>query len=177
MSPGTQVGPLALQQVRDDVAEQVRDAVAKGATVLCGGAAPDRPGWWYPPTVVADLTPQMRMWSEEVFGPVAGLYRAASYDEAIALANDSEFGLGSNAWTSDPTEQEHFARDLDAGAVFLNGMTTSYPQLPFGGVKRSGYGRELAAQGIREFCNVKTIWLGPAAPAGVAGPTAGAASE
>ncbi|MEN3307425.1 MAG: succinate-semialdehyde dehydrogenase / glutarate-semialdehyde dehydrogenase [Micromonosporaceae bacterium] len=177
MSAGTQVGPLALAQVRDDVVAQVADAVRHGARVLCGGEVPDRPGWWYPPTVVTDLTPQMRMWSEEVFGPVAGLYRAASYDEAIALANDSDFGLGSNAWTNDPTEQEHFARDLDAGGVFVNGMTTSYPQLPFGGVKNSGYGRELAAHGIREFCNVKTVWLGPAGPAAAYEPGAGARSE
>ena len=177
MSPDTQVGPLALAQVRDEVAAQVADAVAHGARVLCGGEAPDRPGWWYPPTVVTDLTPDMRMWAEEVFGPVAGVYRASSYEEAVALANGSAFGLGGNAWTTDPTEQEGFARDLESGAVFVNGMTTSYPQLPFGGVKNSGYGRELAAHGIREFCNVKTVWRGAAAgPAAV--PTgAGSQSE
>jgi succinate-semialdehyde dehydrogenase / glutarate-semialdehyde dehydrogenase len=177
MSEGTQVGPLALEQVRNDVAAQVRDAVERGARVLCGGEVPDRPGWWYPPTVVADLAPGMRMWSEEVFGPAAGLYRADSYEEAVALANGTDFGLGSNAWTTDPTEQEHFARDLEAGCVFLNGMTTSYPQLPFGGVKHSGYGRELAAQGIREFCNVKTVWLGPAGARAAAYPGAGGQTE
>jgi succinate-semialdehyde dehydrogenase/glutarate-semialdehyde dehydrogenase len=160
MADGTVVGPLALEQGRDDVAEQVNDAVAHGAKVLCGGEVPDRPGWWYPPTVVAELTPAMRMWSEEVFGPVAGLFRAGSYDEAVALANGTEFGLGSNAWTTDPAEQERFATDLEAGQVFINGMVTSYPQLPFGGVKHSGYGRELSAHGIREFCNIKTVWVG-----------------
>ena len=102
----------------------------------------------------------MRMYHEEVFGPVAALCRAASLDDAIALANDTEFGLGSNVWTDDPEEQAHCVRDLEAGAVFVNGMTTSYPELPFGGVKTSGYGRELAAQGIRAFCNVKTVWVG-----------------
>jgi succinate-semialdehyde dehydrogenase/glutarate-semialdehyde dehydrogenase len=156
----TDVGPLATESGRTDVEELVADAVAKGAKVLCGGSRPDRPGWWYPPTVVADITPDMRMWSEEVFGPVAGLYRASNYEEAIGIANDSVYGLGSNAWTTDPAEQEKFIADLDAGAVFLNGMTTSYPELPFGGVKHSGYGRELSAHGIREFCNLKTIWAG-----------------
>src|SRR6266536_2416948 len=162
----TDVGPLATAQGRDDVDAQVRDAVDKGARVLCGGQRPDRPGWWYPPTVVADLTPEMRMWHEEVFGPVAGLYRAASYEDAIKLANDSPFGLGSNAWTNDPAEQGRFINDLDDGMVFVNGMTTSYPQLPFGGVKNSGYGRELSAHGIREFCNIKTIWVGESRSAG-----------
>jgi succinate-semialdehyde dehydrogenase/glutarate-semialdehyde dehydrogenase len=173
MDAGTDVGPLALQQGRDDVAAQVRDAAERGARVLCGGEQPDRPGWWYPPTVVADLTPEMKMWSEEVFGPVAGLYRVGSYEEAVALANDSDFGLGSNAWTTDAAEQERFVRDLDAGMVFVNGMTTSYPELPFGGVKNSGYGRELAALGIREFCNAKTVWVGT----GSASAGAGAHSE
>jgi succinate-semialdehyde dehydrogenase / glutarate-semialdehyde dehydrogenase len=156
----TQVGPLALKQVRDDVAAQVRDAAKGGAQVLCGGEPLSGAGWWYPPTVVAGLTPEMRMWSEEVFGPVAGLYRAGDYAEAVELANGVAFGLGANAWTSDPVEQEHFARDLDAGSVFINGMVTSYPELPFGGVKDSGYGRELDGHGIREFCNTKTVWIG-----------------
>ena len=163
MADSTDVGPLATEQGRADVEEQVRDAVDKGATIRCGGERPDKAGWWYPPTVVADITPDMRMFSEEVFGPVAGLYRVGSIDEALQLANATSFGLGSNAWTEDPHEQEVFARDLDAGAVFINGMTTSFPELPFGGVKNSGYGRELSAQGIREFCNHKTVWVGDAA--------------
>jgi succinate-semialdehyde dehydrogenase/glutarate-semialdehyde dehydrogenase len=157
---GTDVGPLATEQGREDVEEQVADAVAKGATVLCGGQRPPGDGWWYPPTVVADLTPGMRMWSEEVFGPVAGLYRVSSYDEAIETANATDFGLGSNAWTRDPAEQERLVADLESGAVFVNGMVTSYPALPFGGIKNSGYGRELSAHGIREFCNIKTVWVG-----------------
>jgi succinate-semialdehyde dehydrogenase / glutarate-semialdehyde dehydrogenase len=156
----TDIGPLATEQGRDDVAEQVADAVAKGGRVLCGGERIDRPGWWYPPTVVTDMTPDMDMYAQEVFGPVAGLYRVSSYDEAIEIANGTDFGLGSNAWTSDEVEQQAFVRDLEAGAVFINGMTTSFNELPFGGVKNSGYGRELSAHGIREFCNIKTVWIG-----------------
>jgi succinate-semialdehyde dehydrogenase / glutarate-semialdehyde dehydrogenase len=179
MADGTDVGPLATEQGRTDVEELVADAVARGASVLCGGQRPDRPGWWYPPTVVAGITPQMKMFAEEVFGPVAGLYRVESNAEAVALANATPFGLGSNVWTDDGVEQELFATELDAGAVFVNGMTTSYPQLPFGGVKNSGYGRELSAQGIREFCNLKTVWVGAGGPGpgGVAAPTAGSHSE
>ena len=163
MAADTDVGPLATEQGREDVEQQVRDAVDQGARVLCGGRRPDDDGWWYPPTVVADLTPRMRMWSEEVFGPVAGLFRVSSYEEAIEVANGTSFGLGSNAWTRDPAEQERFATDLDAGSVFVNGMTTSHPELPFGGVRNSGYGRELSAVGLREFCNMKTVWMGEGA--------------
>lgn len=178
MDDATAVGPLATEQGRSDVEEQVRDALAKGATVRCGGQRPDQPGWWYPPTVVTDITPDMKMWSEEVFGPVAGVYRAESIDDALRIANDTSFGLGSNAWTSDPAEQRRFINELDAGAVFVNGMTTSYPELPFGGVKNSGYGRELSAQGIREFCNHKTVWVGDGARAtGSAGSSAGSHAE
>ncbi|WFE34859.1 NADP-dependent succinic semialdehyde dehydrogenase [Micromonospora sp. WMMD975] len=173
MDDATDVGPLASERGRDEVHDQVTDAVDKGATVLCGGEKPAGDGWYYPPTVVTDLRPEMRMWGEEVFGPVAGLYRVGSYDEAIEVANGTAFGLGSNAWTTDPAEQERFATDLDAGNVFINGMTTSYPELPFGGVKNSGYGRELSAAGMREFCNTKTVWIG----AGEAGAGAGAHAE
>jgi succinate-semialdehyde dehydrogenase/glutarate-semialdehyde dehydrogenase len=102
----------------------------------------------------------MAMYADEVFGPVAGLYRVASIDEAIELGNGTNFGLGSNAWTTDPAEQEQFVRDLDAGVVTINGMTISYPELPFGGTKRSGYGRELSSHGIKEFCNTKAVWVG-----------------
>ena len=158
--PGTDVGPLATSQGRDDVEELVADAVAKGATVLCGGERPDGPGWYYPPTVVTGVTEDVRMFHEEVFGPVAALHRVPDVDAALELANATAFGLGSNVWTRDPAEQERFVRDLEAGTVTVNGMTTSYPELPFGGVKRSGYGRELAAHGIRAFCNVKTVWVG-----------------
>ncbi|MGW9209500.1 NADP-dependent succinic semialdehyde dehydrogenase [Embleya sp. NPDC055664] len=157
---GTDVGPLAQEQGLRDVTEQVEDARAKGARIRCGGERPAGPGWYYPPTVVADLTPDMRMYTEEVFGPVAGLYRVADLDEAIDLANATAFGLGANAWTTDEAEQDRCIAELAAGAVFVNGMVTSYPELPFGGIKSSGYGRELAALGIREFCNAKTVWVG-----------------
>jgi succinate-semialdehyde dehydrogenase/glutarate-semialdehyde dehydrogenase len=156
----TDIGPIATEGGRRDLEELVADAVTHGASVLCGGRSVDGPGWFYEPTVVADVTPAMRLHLEEAFGPVATLYRVGSYDEAVALANATSFGLGSNAWTTDPEEQDRFVDDLEAGAVFVNGMTTSYPQLPFGGIKRSGYGRELSAAGIREFCNLKTVWVG-----------------
>jgi succinate-semialdehyde dehydrogenase/glutarate-semialdehyde dehydrogenase len=159
MDEETQLGPVATEQGRDDLEELVADAVAKGAKVLCGGERPDRPGWWYPATVIEGVTPEMRLWREEAFGPVATLIRVTSIDEAIEVANDTTFGLGSNAWTQDAAEQERFVNELDAGQTFVNGMTTSYPELPFGGVKRSGYGRELAELGIREFCNAKTVWV------------------
>ena len=160
LQASTDVGPLATERGRVEVEELVADAVAKGATVRCGGARLDGPGWFYPPTVVSGVAPGMRMFAEEVFGPVASVLRAADLDHAIELANAVDFGLGSNAWTDDRAEQERFVRDLQAGAVFVNGMTTSFPQLPFGGIKGSGYGRELAAHGVRSFCNLKTVWLG-----------------
>ena len=116
-------------------------------------------GWYYPPTVVSDLTPQMRMYEEEVFGPVAALFRAGDIDEALDLANATEFGLGSNVWTNDEEERSALCERPRGGVVFVNGMVTSYPELPFGGVKASGYGRELSAQGIRAFCNLKTVWV------------------
>jgi succinate-semialdehyde dehydrogenase/glutarate-semialdehyde dehydrogenase len=160
MDEQTKVGPLATEAGRADVEELVEDAVAKGARVVTGGHRLDRAGWFYPPTLIADLTPQMRMYREEVFGPVAGLFRVPDLDAAIELANDSEFGLGSNVWTDDPAEQERFVRDVEAGMVFVNGMTTSYPELPFGGVKTSGFGRELTELGMREFMNIKSVWVG-----------------
>ena len=160
MKDGTDVGPLASEQQRDDVEHLVADAVAKGARALCGGAAPEGPGFYYPPTVLAGITPEMRVHTEEVFGPVATLYRVPDIDAAIELANSTEFGLGANAWTSDEAERARFIRDLTAGMVFIDGNVTSYPQLPFGGVKSSGHGRELSVQGIREFCNIKSVWVG-----------------
>jgi succinate-semialdehyde dehydrogenase/glutarate-semialdehyde dehydrogenase len=160
MLDSTDVGPLASEQQRDDVEHLVADAVAKGAHALCGGAAPEGPGFYYPPTVLAGITPEMRVHLEEVFGPVATLYRVPDIDAAIELGNVTEFGLGANAWTNDEAERARFVRDLDAGMVFINGNVTSYPQLPFGGVKSSGYGRELYHQGIREFCNIKSVWVG-----------------
>jgi len=156
----TDIGPLANEQGLLDVEEYIGDAVAQGARVLCGGQRVDGPGYFYPPTVITDVTPAMRMFFEEIFGPVAQLFRVRDADEAIALANATVFGLGSNIWTTDAEEQERFVRALDAGAVFVNGMTTSYPELPFGGVRESGFGRELSSQGIRAFCNIKTVWIG-----------------
>jgi len=160
MDEDTQVGPVASERGRADLEELVADAVEHGATVLCGGERPDGPGWYYPPTVLAGISPEMRVHHEETFGPVATLYRAADLDEAVAIANDSPFGLSSNVWTRDEAEVDRFVRDLEAGAVYVNGMTASHPAFPFGGIKRSGYGRELAGHGIREFCNITTVWQG-----------------
>jgi succinate-semialdehyde dehydrogenase / glutarate-semialdehyde dehydrogenase len=161
MDENTKVGPLATESGREDVEELVQDAVDKGARVVVGGKRVDGPGWFYPPTLITDITPQMRMHREEVFGPVASLYRVPDFAAALSLANDCDFGLGSNIWTDDPVEREQFVRDVEAGMVFVNGMTTSYPELPFGGVKASGYGRELTELGMREFLNIKSVWVGP----------------
>ncbi|MGZ4528045.1 MAG: NADP-dependent succinic semialdehyde dehydrogenase [Mycobacterium sp.] len=158
--PDTDVGPLATESGRDDIVKQVDDAVAAGAKVRVGGKPLDRPGWFYPPTVITDISKDMALYTEEVFGPVASMYRAESIDEAIEIANATTFGLGSNAWTADEGEQQRFIDDIEAGQVFINGMTVSYPELGFGGIKRSGYGRELGVLGIREFCNAKTVWVG-----------------
>ncbi|GAA0359926.1 NADP-dependent succinic semialdehyde dehydrogenase [Streptomyces blastmyceticus] len=162
MADTTDVGPLASEQGRADLEELVDDAVRRGAAALCGGGRPKGldAGWFYEPTVLAGITPDMRIHHEEAFGPVATLYRVGGLDEAVELANDTPFGLSSNVWTRDPGEQERFARDIEAGGVFFNGMTASHPALPFGGVKRSGYGRELSGHGIREFCNITTVWHG-----------------
>ncbi|MFM9370711.1 NADP-dependent succinic semialdehyde dehydrogenase [Streptomyces sp. Da 82-17] len=162
MDEGTDVGPLSSEQGRKDLEELVDDAVAKGATVLCGGARPEGRdgGWFYEPTVLTGITEDMRIHREEAFGPVATLYRVESLDEAVELANDTPFGLSSNVWTRDDADIERCVRDIQAGGVFVNGMTASHPGLPFGGAKRSGYGRELAGEGIREFCNPTTVWYG-----------------
>ncbi|MGW2638227.1 NADP-dependent succinic semialdehyde dehydrogenase [Streptomyces sp. NPDC001348] len=160
LEEGTDIGPLASEQGRADLEELVDDAKRAGAQVLCGGERPDGPGWFYPPTVLAGVTREMRIHREEAFGPVATLYRAGDLDEAILIANDSLFGLSSNVWTREESEVERFARDLEAGSVYVNGMTASHPAFPFGGVKRSGYGRELSGHGIREFCNITTVWQG-----------------
>ncbi|MFI5640482.1 NADP-dependent succinic semialdehyde dehydrogenase [Streptomyces goshikiensis] len=156
----TEVGPLATEQGRADLEELVEDAVRGGASVLCGGRRPpgQERGWFYEPTVLAGISADMRIDQEETFGPVATLYRVASLDEAVERANHTPFGLSSNVWTRDDAEVERFVRDLEAGGIFFNGMTASHPALPFGGVKRSGYGRELSGHGIREFCNVTTVW-------------------
>ncbi|GAA3871165.1 NADP-dependent succinic semialdehyde dehydrogenase [Streptomyces sp. NPDC127159] len=160
MEEETDIGPLSTEQGRAGLEELVEDAVGAGAQVLCGGERPDRPGWFYPPTVLAGITPRMRIHQEEAFGPVATLYRVADLDEAVAVANDTPFGLSSNVWTHNGVELDRFVQDLEAGGVYVNGMTASHPAFPFGGVKRSGYGRELSEHGIREFCNITTVWHG-----------------
>ncbi|MFD5558708.1 NADP-dependent succinic semialdehyde dehydrogenase [Streptomyces sp. NPDC127068] len=163
LDEATEVGPLATERGRAELEELVDEAVESGATVLCGGRRPPGlpDGWYYEPTVLADVTPQMRIHHEEAFGPVATLYRVATVDEAVAVANDTPFGLSSNVWTRDASEIARFTRDLRAGGVFVNGMTASHPAFPFGGVKRSGYGRELSGHGLHEFCNITTVWQGP----------------
>jgi succinate-semialdehyde dehydrogenase/glutarate-semialdehyde dehydrogenase len=155
----TEMGPLATEQILRGVDEQVRKSVAAGAKLLTGGNRIHGPGFFYEPTVLVDVARESPAYREEVFGPVASIFRVRDETDAIELANDSVYGLGASVWTSDSKEQELFASELDAGMVFINGMVASDPRLPFGGVKRSGFGRELGAAGIREFTNTKTIWI------------------
>jgi succinate-semialdehyde dehydrogenase/glutarate-semialdehyde dehydrogenase len=164
--PAVTLGPLARGDLRDALARQVRESVEQGARVLAGGRTPDRPGFYYEPTVLDQVSATMPVLAEEVFGPAVPLVRAADADAAIHLANDTRFGLGSNIWTSDLTRAQQLAVRLDAGHTAVNWMTTSDPRLPFGGVKDSGYGRELSSQGIHEFVNVHTVVVdGPEGPA------------
>jgi succinate-semialdehyde dehydrogenase/glutarate-semialdehyde dehydrogenase len=158
----TQMGPMARGDLRETIHEQVRDSVARGARVLCGGQPMDGKGYFYAPTVLAEVKPTMRVFREETFGPVAAVIRARDAEDAVALANDSQFGLGGNLWTRNIENAKRLARRIESGSVFINGMTASDPRLPFGGVKHSGYGRELSSFGIREFTNIQTIWIGPA---------------
>ncbi|MET9122899.1 NADP-dependent succinic semialdehyde dehydrogenase [Streptomyces sp. NPDC004528] len=160
MDENTDVGPLATESGRSDVEAYVDDALGKGATALVGGARPDGPGWFYPPTVLTGVTPEMKMYHEEVFGPVAQVWTVSSLEEALEIANGHPYGLGSNLWSEDDDERALFVRDVQSGMAFINGNTTSYPEIPFGGVKRSGYGRELSDLGMREFMNAKTVWIG-----------------
>ncbi len=159
MSETTEVAPLSSENILRGVDEQVRQSVAAGAKVLCGGKRGKRPGFFYEPTLLADIPKNAPAYREEVFGPVALFFRARDRNEAVAIANDSRFGLGASVWTDDAAEQEFFSRELESGMVFVNAMVASDPRVPFGGVKRSGYGRELGAEGIREFTNVKTVWI------------------
>jgi succinate-semialdehyde dehydrogenase/glutarate-semialdehyde dehydrogenase len=157
MDEETQLGPLATPDILEGLDQQVLRSVKMGARLLTGGARLDRSGNFYAPTVLADVPLDSPAYREELFGPVAVLLLADGLDETIRLANDTGFGLGASAWTSDPAEQRRFADEIDSGMVFINGMVASDPRLPFGGIKRSGYGRELGAYGIREFVNIKTV--------------------
>ena len=163
MEESTEIGPLATPQIVDDLAEQVQRAVAAGAKVLTGGKKLDRSGNYFEPTVLVNVDVKAPVSCEEIFGPVAMLFRVADIEAAIRIANATPFGLGSAAWTNDANEQAQFIEELEAGSVFINGMVASDPRLPFGGIKHSGYGRELADLGIREFVNSKTVWIGESA--------------
>jgi len=154
------LGPCAREDLRAAVDAQVRDSVAAGARLVTGGRIVDRPGFFYEPTIVADVLPGMRMFDEEVFGPAAAVTRAESDEHAIRLANATSFGLGGSVWTADIAAGERLAARLDCGSAFVNAIVASDPRVPFGGVKRSGYGRELAAFGIHEFVNIQTVWIG-----------------
>lgn len=164
----TDVGPLATAKIRDELAAQVQACVAAGASVLTGGnlerltaSLPARlqPGYFFPPTILSQVPAASAIAKEEFFGPVAMIFRVSDLDQAIAIANATPFGLGASAWTADLAEQARLINEVDAGAIFINGMVKSDPRLPFGGIKRSGYGRELGIQGIHEFVNIKTVWI------------------
>jgi succinate-semialdehyde dehydrogenase/glutarate-semialdehyde dehydrogenase len=157
LDPATEIGPLASEQILRGVDAQVKASVAAGAALLCGGKRIDRPGFFYEPTVLADIPPDSPAAREEIFGPVAAFFRVHDATEAVAVANNTVFGLGASAWTDDKAEQELFAAGIESGMVFINGMVASDPRLPFGGVKHSGFGRELGAEGICEFMNIKTV--------------------
>jgi succinate-semialdehyde dehydrogenase / glutarate-semialdehyde dehydrogenase len=157
--PATEVGPLVSETQRREVAAQVQDAREKGAAVACGGEVVPGDGWYYEPTVLTGVVPGMRAYEEEVFGPVAVIELAADLEAAITIANRTTFGLGSSVWAEDPDEQRRCIEGIEAGMVFVNAMVASTPELPFGGIKRSGYGRELSGLGIKEFCNAKSVWV------------------
>ena len=157
MKAETEIGPLATESILRGVDRQVRDSIDVGANLLTGGKRIDRPGFFYEPTVLADIPANAPACSEEIFGPVASIFPAKNNGEAIKIANNTSFGLGASVWSNDANEQELFASELEAGMVFVNDMVASDPRLPFGGVKRSGFGRELGAEGIREFVNIKTV--------------------
>ena len=159
MNESTDIGPLATPQILRDVEEQVKTSIAAGAHLLTGGKKVNRSGNFYEPTVLANVPANAPASCEEVFGPVAALYRVKDIEEAIDLANNTSFGLGAAAWTNDAQEQSRFIEGLEVGCVFINGMVASDPRFPFGGIKRSGYGRELGEFGIREFVNIKMVWL------------------
>lgn len=160
----TDIGPMARSNLRDALHSQVERTLSNGATLAAGGKPVEGPGYWYEPTVIDNVRPDQAAFCEETFGPLAAVIRVGDAEEAIRLANDTEFGLGAALWTANLEKGRDYAHQIDAGAVFINGMTASDARLPFGGIKRSGYGRELGYHGIREFTNVKTLWIGPAKP-------------
>ncbi len=162
LDSATQVGPMARADLRDALDKQVKESLAQGAKALTGGEPLSRAGAYYAPTILGNVTQDMTVFKEETFGPVAAVIRAKDEADAIRLANLSDFGLGGAVWTKDTARGERVAAQLETGGVFINGMTASDPRLPFGGVKRSGYGRELSSFGIREFTNIQTVWVGPA---------------
>jgi len=159
MQPETELGPLASADAVTDLHEDVEKTVLAGGRILTGGKRLERPGSFYPPTVLSNVPKDSPAYREELFGPVASVFRVKNIDEAIHLANDTRFGLGASAWTNDPVERERFANEIDAGMVFINQMVASDTRVPFGGVKASGHGRELGVHGIREFMNAKTVWI------------------
>jgi len=160
MQEDTDIGPLATPSIRTELDQQVQAAIKQGAKVLIGGQTiTDRPGNFYQPTILTAIAPDSATAKEEFFGPVAMLFRVQNLDQAIALANNIPFGLGASAWTNDPEECDRLISEIEAGGVFINGLVKSDPRLPFGGIKRSGYGRELSSQGIHEFVNIKTVWI------------------
>ena len=159
LDPSTEVGPMARQDLVEALAAQVQDAISRGARVLTGGVPAARGGFFYPPTVLTDIPRDARAYREELFGPVATVFRVRDLDEAIALANDTPYGLGASVWTREDADRDRAVAGIEAGQVFVNAMVASDPRVPFGGIKTSGYGRELGELGIREFVNVKTVWV------------------
>jgi succinate-semialdehyde dehydrogenase/glutarate-semialdehyde dehydrogenase len=153
------IGPLATPEILDELEHQVQTSVKMGARILTGGKRIDKPGNFYPPTILSDIPKNSPAYTQELFGPVASLFKVRNIDEAIRLANDTPFGLGASAWTKNKNETQRFIDELETGSVFINGMVASDPRLPFGGVKNSGYGRELSIYGIKEFVNIKTVWI------------------
>ncbi len=172
LDESTQVGPLARGDLRDTLERQVRESVRVGARTLVGGRRMQSRGFFWEPTVLADVTEDMPVIREETFGPVAAVLRVKDADDALRVANDSAYGLGASLWTRDVTLGQALAKRIESGSVFINGMVASDPRLPFGGTKRSGYGRELSSFGIREFTNIQTIWIGPAVSTRAAPPIA-----
>ena len=159
LDPATRVGPLARADLRDTLERQVEESLVKGARVLLGGQRLEGRGWFFAPTVLAGLGREMPVFQQETFGPVAAVVRAEDEEEAVELANDTPYGLGASVWTNDPERGRRLGRQVQSGSLFVNGIVASDPRLPFGGIKRSGYGRELAAVGIREFTNIRTFWV------------------